>query len=59
MDRAVTCQTPPRGLSISRTSRNLNGDFITVTISKRPVLAVASSPLATKAIIAPYMIWAI
>jgi hypothetical protein len=59
MDRAVTCQTPPRGLSISRTSRNLNGDFIPVTISKRPVLAVTSSPLATKAIIAPYMIWAI
>ena len=59
MDRAVTCQTPPRGWSISRTSRNLNGDFITVTISKRPVLAVTSSPLATKAISAPYTIWAI
>jgi hypothetical protein len=59
MDRAVTCQPPPRGWSISRTSRNLNGDCLTVTISTRPGLAVASSPRATKALIAPDMRWAI
>ena len=58
MDRADTCQTPPRGLSMSRTSPNLNGDFITATINKRPVLAVASSPLATNPTSASYMIWA-
>src|SRR6267378_1466159 len=59
LDRVNTCQTPPRGLSISRTCQHRNGDFIVATISKLPALAVAISPLATKPTIGPCTTWAI
>src|SRR6266852_5591516 len=47
-DRVYTCQTPPRGLSPSRTSQHLNMCLTAVTSRTRPAHDATSSPLATK-----------
>jgi len=47
-DRVYTCQTPPRGLSPSRTSQHRNVCLTAVTSRTRPAHDAPSSPRATK-----------
>src|SRR6266545_2060480 len=47
-DRVYTCQTPPRGLSPSRTSQHLNVCLTAVTSRTRLAHDAPNSPLATK-----------